>query len=90
MVQRYDILKRDMVKSDDGNMVLYSDYTALEQRFNTLSTKFAVLVEENATLRKQLEDVLAVGHNDNCIFCAAKDMKAIELNAEGCYDESDH
>ena len=57
MVQRYDILKRDMVKSDDGNMVLYPDYADLEQRFNALSAKFTVMVEENATLRKRLEPI---------------------------------
>lgn len=62
MVQRYDILKRDMVKSDDGNMVLYPDYAALEQRFDALSSKFTALVEENATLRKQLDDIIHADH----------------------------
>lgn len=35
---------------------------ALEQRFDALSSKFAALVEENATLRKRLEP--KVNHND--------------------------
>ena len=59
--------------------VQYDNYADLEQRFNALSAKFTVMVEENALLRKRLTDILHVGHNDNCIFCAAKDMKAMEL-----------
>ena len=57
MVQRYDILKRDMVKSDDGNMVLYPDYADLEQRFDALSSKFAALVEEQTAIEQDRDEL---------------------------------
>jgi predicted RNase H-like nuclease (RuvC/YqgF family) len=50
---------------------------ALEQRFDALSTKFSAMVEENATLRKRLDNIFAIGHNDDCLFCGLKDREAI-------------
>jgi hypothetical protein len=57
MVHRYSVSLYDeeIYQDDDGTFVYYFDYADLEQRFNALSAKFTVMVEENALLRKRLE-----------------------------------
>lgn len=59
MVHRYSVSLYDeeIYQDDDGTFVYYFDYADLEQRFNALSAKFTVMVEENATLRKRLEPI---------------------------------
>jgi hypothetical protein len=59
MVQRYSVSLYDeeIYQEDDGTYVDYSDYAALEQRFDALSSKFAALVEENAALEKLCGDL---------------------------------
>ena len=61
MVQRYTV-EQLLVSSKFGQksyLVDADDYAALEQRFDALSTKFSALVEENATLERERDELRA-------------------------------
>jgi hypothetical protein len=58
MVQRFSVMHESFFNPDDkGQFVSYHDYAALERERDELLQKVQVLENENALLRKRLEEL---------------------------------